>query len=367
MISTGRALSNSMSLPTENRERVLPTSNFHTALEISHSMIAPNDLPSEVVRNIKLEGIFMPHSRALRDDFYEKSKRFAHYTSADSALKIIRTKRLWMRNTTCMSDYREVEHGYQMLSSFFFDQAKRDAFMAALDAISTGAAAEAITAFDQWWAHIRFNTYVSSISEHDDSEDLHGRLSMWRAYGGRAGMVALVLRVPLHSGGAEKLNLLFSPVGYMDQNQVHAEMGRIIENIKTNGDFLRSLDRQTIVGQVFLMLLAAATCLKHEGFKEERKWRAIYTPKRLSSPLMEEAVEVVQGIPQIVYKIPLDASVSADLAGLDFASMFDRLIIGPSPYPWAMGEAFMNALTRAGVADAGKRMRLSEIPLRTGA
>ena len=54
------------------------------------------------------------HARKQRDDLYAKSKRFVHYTSADNALKIIRTKRLWMRNTTCMADYREVEHGYQI-------------------------------------------------------------------------------------------------------------------------------------------------------------------------------------------------------------------------------------------------------------
>jgi hypothetical protein len=89
-----------------------------------------------------------------------------------------------MRNTTCMTDYREVELGYEMLISFFSDPVKREAFTAALDLCHRGVAMEALTLFDQWWAHIRFNTYVSSISEHEDAEDSHGRLSMWRAFGG---------------------------------------------------------------------------------------------------------------------------------------------------------------------------------------
>jgi hypothetical protein len=323
-----------------------------------------NDLPPKVVLGMKLEGIFMPHARKQRDDRYAKSKRFVHYTSADNALKIIRTKRLWMRNTTCMADYREVEHGYQTLLKFFSDPAKREIFTAALDICAPGAAMEAINLFDQWWAPIRFNTYISSISEHEDSEDLHGRLSMWRAFGGTVARVALVFRVPYYAGGAEQLNLMFSPVAYMNQDQVHAAINTVIENIKAAADFLRTLDREIIVAQVFHMLLAGVTCVKHEGFEEEREWRAIYTPKRAASPLIISSTEVIGGVPQIIFQIPLDESVSPALAELDLVSMFDRLIVGPSPYPWAMYEAFADALAKAGVTDAGNRVRISGIPLR---
>jgi hypothetical protein len=44
----------------------------------------------------------------------------------------------------------------------------------------------------------------------------------------------------------------------------------VIKNIRLEADFLRSLPRETIVQWVFLMLRAAVTCLKHEGFSEER-------------------------------------------------------------------------------------------------
>jgi len=255
------------------------------------------DLRPEVLLNMHLEGIFMPRARVQRDDFYAKHKRFVHYTSADNALKIIRTKRLWMRNTTCMADYREVELGYGMLASFFSEASKREAFMAALDLCHQGAAMQALTLFDQWWAHIRFNTYVSSISEHEDAEDFHGRLSMWRAFGGRLPKVAIVIRVPFHSSGAQQLNILFSPVAYLNQQEVHATANAVIENIKTSADFLRALDREVVIGNIFAMLLGAVTCVKHEGFHEEREWRAIYTPKRAQSSLMVPSVEVIGGVP----------------------------------------------------------------------
>ena len=112
------------------------------------------------------------------------------------------------------------------------------------------------------------------------------------------------------------------------------------------------------------MLLIGVTCVKHEGFAEEKEWRAIYQPARAASKLMACSTEVIGGIPQIIYQIPLDKSFSSDLKPLDFAVMFDRLIVGPSPYPWAMYEAFVDALSKAGIADAPERIRISEIPLR---
>ena len=68
---------------------------------------------------MRLDDIFRPHTRRQQDKAYErqnKSKdtamngqlRFVHYTTARAALSIIKSKRMWMRNATCMSDYREV-------------------------------------------------------------------------------------------------------------------------------------------------------------------------------------------------------------------------------------------------------------------
>lgn len=39
---------------------------------------------------------------------------------------------------------------------------------------------------------------------------------------------------------------------------------------KLSADFLRTLDRQIVIGNIFAMLLGAITCVKHEGFHEER-------------------------------------------------------------------------------------------------
>ena len=327
--------------------------------------------PEEYQLWIRLEGIFTPHARAKRDAFYgvdEKNapfpKRFVHYTSAEAALNIIKTKRIWMRNTTCMSDYREVQHGFELLNKFFSDEPKRQAFVAALNACSPNSAEDAIKLFNQWWSDTQFNTYIASVSEHDDEEDLHGRLSMWRAFGNVTARVAMVFNVPWYSAGALALNLTLNPVAYLNEQEVHAEINAVIKNIRTNCDFLRSVERSQIVGSVFNMLVAGVTCVKHRGFHEEREWRVLYAPNREPSPLMEHSTEAIGGVPQIVYKAPLDINLSQDLADIDMARNFDRLIIGPSPYPWVMYQAFVAALSEIGVPEASSRVVVSDIPIR---
>ena len=57
---------------------------------------------------------------------------------------------------------------------------------------------------------------------------------------------------------------------YMNEDKVHASMNSVIDNIKTNADFLKTLDRQIILGWLFLMLLIGVTSVKHEGFSEDK-------------------------------------------------------------------------------------------------
>jgi hypothetical protein len=319
--------------------------------------------------SIRVGGIFTPYARRTVDARYpsrDGSARFVHYTSAPAAIKIIRSKRLWMRNSTCMADYREVNHGYDILYRLFADERLRIDFISSLDACSSGVATEAINVFNLHWRHIQSDTYISSMSEHDEAEDLHGRLSMWRAFSPSTPRVAFVISVPWFSGAAQALKLIFSPVGYLTEAQARDELNLVIQTIKGEIDFLRTVDRQMLLNSVFSMLLAAVTCMKHEGFREEREWRAIYAPRVLgASSLMEQSIEVIDGVPQRVHLIPLDSSRSSAIEGLDFVRIFDRLIIGPSQFPLSMRDAFVEALGKAGVSDAGKRVFASQIPLRT--
>ena len=294
----------------------------------------------------------------------ERGGRFVHYTSAENGLKIINTKTIWMRNTNCMTDYSEVQHGFNLLNKFFADASKAGEFKSALDGCVDGVGKQAFDLFNQWWNDIRFNTYITCVSEHNDSEDQHGRLSMWRALAGTTARVALVFKIPLTEDPAASLNLLMIPVAYHTDAAVERELKSVIKNIKDNQQFLRSIDRAMFVQAIFFMLVTSVVCLKHEGFREEREWRVIYSPNLRPSPLISSSIEVVGGVPQRVYKIPL-AGGSPDLANVAIPSLVDRVIIGPSPYPWPMYEAFVTALSAAGVTDANSRVFVSNIPIRS--
>ena len=113
------------------------------------------------------------------------------------------------------------------------------------------------------------------------------------------------------------------------------------------------------------MLLTAATCIKHVGFKEEREWRAIYFPGMFTSSFIRNSIEVISGVPQAVYKLPVDAAVIPGHTEIDFSNLFNRLIIGPTQYPQVMLDAFMEALKASGVPDSQDRVFVSRIPIRS--
>jgi Protein of unknown function (DUF2971) len=209
----------------------------------------------------------------------------------------------------------------------------------------------------------------SSISEHDATEDEHGRLSMWRAFGADAtARVALVIQVPPFSGAVEFLQCIFSPVAYLNKNSAHAIFAEVLANAEKERDFLRIVSYEQVRNLIFFSFVIASTCVKHEGFKEEREWRIVYLPGYYpppNPPRIESEVVSLSGVPQIVFKFPLDASVAPEIATIDVAAMFERLIIGPTRYPWVMYEAFRRALEQAGVSDPGAKIITSSIPIRS--
>ena len=311
------------------------------------------------LRALRLESIFMPEGRRLREAFYRSNSnpRFVHYTRAEAALEIIRKKRLWLRNTTAMIDYREVHHGFALLQSWFVVEENLNRFVAVFDSICPGAARDAIDSFNRFWIStdigVQTQTYIGSVSEHDATEDVHGRLSMWRAFGTEAtARVALAFHLPVLSGAADFLQCIFSPVAYLNETRAHAIITEVLVHAETEPEFLRTVSYEEIRKLIFFSFVIASTCVKHEGFKEEREWRIVYLPGYF--PLLNP--------PRINF--PLDASVAPEIAEIDIAAIFDRLIIGPSRYPWVMYEAFKKTLERAGVADAGSRIITSLIPIR---
>jgi hypothetical protein len=314
----------------------------------------------------KLLNIFRPYAARSLKRIVREKRRFVHYTSATNALSIIQSKRLWMRNTTCMSDYAEVWHGLQAMRRCFWEKPSRwQAFEAALNRCHQDAANHIRVLFELFGSNTHLQTYVTSLSEHDDQEDLHGRLSMWRAFGGEAtARVALVIKLDPDPIKNSLLHIMLSPVAYFTDQELEKELDALVRNVRAATSFLRrEIEPGVFALIVWGMLTSLIVCLKHEGFREEREWRLVHSPQPFGSFPLESAVEGVFGIPQRTYKIPLENKSNA---GIKFGlpDLLDRLIIGPTQFPWVMRDAFVAALDAAGVKDAANRVFVSQIPVR---
>jgi hypothetical protein len=324
-----------------------------------------NDIDDDLRIAFELERVFLPYAFKIRENVRENGGRFSHYTSAENATNIVRSASIWMRNARCMNDYSEILHGHQQLVRIFNEGDYKERFCNSLDAVHPKLGSDSLSLFDQWWSNLHLNTYICSISEHDASEDEHGRLSMWRAYGRVSGKAALIFKLPLHPGAAKALNLLVSPVAYFPFEEIQKEFNKVVDSINDNVSFLKSVPVEQVKSMAFYMLVMSSVCLKHEGFKEEREWRVIYLPYVRPSDYIKKSIEIIDGIPQPIYKIPLINNPEANLSGLSIADMVERIIIGPSVFPAPMVEAFATTLLEAGASSDSTKVVVSNIPLRT--
>jgi Protein of unknown function (DUF2971) len=296
-------------------------------------------------------------TRARRDDF-----RLVHYTTSETAMQILRNKEFWMRATPTMNDFTEVQHGAQCLASAYKSAAGRQ-LQATLDGLYPGFVQQLETHFNGWMPEFERGTYIACFSEHLQSEDQLGRLSMWRAYG-RAGGVALVLRNTPFIAVTDALRAYTSPVAYLNSSEFLAEFEKTAKGIVEAEDYLRELGKDTVFNAIFEMFRFAAVGTKHPGFKEELEWRIVHTPAYQPSEKLVRSVVSVGGVPQVVMKIPLRNVPDEGLSGIEIPEIIERVIIGPTEHAHIVAEAISELLAEAGLKEAGSKVVVSEIPLR---
>ena len=267
-----------------------------------------------------------------------------------------------MRKSMCMNDFMEVQYGLQCLYAAYRDKIG-EKFKSILERLFEGLRFEVEKLFDDWTWHLRTDTYFTCVSEHKVQEDVLGRLSMWRAYGGATGVALVMNNSPFQAQEpTDILKIYASPVAYFDPKEFTDKFGEVVSKIEHEADFVKQRDREEIKGRIFRMLAFAAVCTKHPGFAEELEWRVIHFPWWESSTHMEKDIELIAGVPQLVYKIPLIDIPG--LTGITIPDLVDRIIVGPTRDPLAIREAFVELLAEAGVRDPNNKVYISNIPLR---
>jgi hypothetical protein len=310
----------------------------------------------------QLLNIFFPYATKQRNRMKEQNKRLVHYTSAQAAMNIISNKEIWFRQSSCMNDHSEILHGRKCLFSAFHHPDR--IFQKALDTIYPNLSNKVAVEFDALVEKIQDDIYLLCVSEHENSEDFNGRLSMWRAYGKGNGVAIVMNPEPFHKD-TDAFKAYTTPVAYMDPSDFLKQLDGVANSIISNQALLKRYPEQNILNMALVMLRFAMVATKHSGFSEEQEWRVIYKPTIEQSEHMQHAVVDIGGVPQEIYKLPIKNIPSAGVDFLDMNKVINRIIIGPTQYPTALNKAFIDTLTKAGVANAQNKVVNSGIPLRS--
>jgi len=295
-----------------------------------------------------------------------KSKKLVHYTSAENALNILTNNEVWLRNTRLANDYSEILWGLERVQRFFFSElntAKR--FERLLNSIQINLFEKIKTRIMHGSDKLVSDTYISCFSEHEGSENSTGRLSMWRAYGPKNG-VGIIFKPDVFFLDDYTLGVLSYPCHYWSSNKVETKFLDLIQLAEDKVNELKKVDPIVLVLVVVERLLAFAISLKHPGFQEEKEWRIVYRPnssvlKLLKSDksAMKSKIETIGGVPQTVYKMPLDRKYHTDIA-----TNLDSILVGPSEFSEEIATSF-EKLLEARIPNVRNRISISEIPLRT--
>lgn len=211
----------------------------------------------------ELANLFASHVVERRKRF-ETGGRLVHYTNAEAAYKIIKSRRIWLRNASMMNDFSEIQHGLHCLTNAWASEAGVK-LQAMLNRIKDGLHNELATLFDGHTDAMKLGTFIISLSEHDDDEDELGRLSMWRAYGARAG-VALVLNNTTFAAVTDAMKVYSAPVFYHSVAQFEAWFAGWADGLLAAEAQLGEVDPVSIQTWMFYALRSFALCTKHPGF-----------------------------------------------------------------------------------------------------
>ena len=310
----------------------------------------------------KARSIFSPPEFIITESETLKNSKLVQYTSASSAMSIIRNNEVWLRNVQCMNDFNEVNHGINCLITAF-DTQEGKSFQALLGELFPDIIEKFVNRFNEYLPALKQGTYITCVSEHDQSEDIYGRLSMWRAYGGKQS-VAMVMNTKAFRSATDVLSAYTFPVLYQEPEEFHLELEKLTRRIEIEKKFVSDLEETEVMDYIFDLFKTYALCIKHPGFKEEREWRIVYNPLLGPSEYVTSSIELVDGVPQEIHKIPLKNFPEESLTGMEIPELIDRIIIGPNEHQIVMRNTFIKLLGEAGCENPGNKVFTSGIPLR---
>ncbi|UWR50171.1 DUF2971 domain-containing protein [Phaeobacter inhibens] len=321
-------------------------------------------MPSEFEQ--KIFKLLFPYASKEIDTIENSGAKFAHYTSAEAAVSIIRNHTVWMRSAATMNDFSEMRYGQNLIDYAYRRTSNGQRLKAFLDLCHQGLADEFEDVFEKHKDNRLTQSYLISVSRHGDengAEDQFGRLSMWRAYGGDTNVAFVFNNEPFFSP-SNAVNAFTSPVFYCTEAEFFDEFQSVVQNLEDNFSLFSQLSRQELRERLFNAFHFAVLSTKHPGFAEEKEWRVIHSPKVHPSKHIQPSVRCVSGVPQKVYDLKIRNYPDEDIKGATLPEFLHKIIIGPTQYPYPIYDALVSELEAAGVAAPESKVVVSDIPLR---
>ncbi len=253
------------------------------------------------------------------------NRRFAYYTSADTAKEIIENKEVWLRSAAVMNDFSEITYGLDLTKKAFHSDSWKIFGDTVVGLGFPDIIEKVMYNFNYWERLLPTEIYLACLSLHDDAEDQNGRLSMWRAYGD----VALVINnTPLTRISESDAPGVFSmPVHYLDQTEFEKRLQNVTNAVKKNTTFLHGVGKDVITDCISKMLYLGAIRTKHPGFSEEKEWRIYSHPTDSSDNILTKKIVTIEGVIQEIWKLPLRHDPKNELIHADIPSLIDKSLL----------------------------------------
>lgn len=205
-------------------------------------------------------------------------------------------------------------------------------------------------------------SYITCFSEHLESEDKYGRLSMWRGYGKGTG-IALVLKKDIFYSEYDAIDITTSPVAYLNKDDIKDKFISLVTDLEENKqkiDF-KNIQRDDLHDFLIEWLEILILSIKHPAFCEEKEWRVISFEN--AKGIKKDIIDL-NGMPQPVQKIPLSEKLQTDGDEFSVNEILDHIIIGPTQYAIPIYQALVEELEKLNVENAKGKVIFSDIPYR---
>lgn len=308
----------------------------------------------------RLTEIFMPALPPARQRMMQGYK-LVHYTSVETAEKILQFKSFRLGDTRHMNDVTEISHGLKLVTDYLL-KGKEARFLIGLEQVAPALPSHVGIALDRVLPRIKEGVYASCVSEHSPFDDANGgRLPMWSLYGDQAKGVAFVLEPAAFWSRSDALNAYSTPVLYGHRVEFEEYADGIGDRISANIDYLRTIPLEQVLATAIIPVMFAALSTKSPSFYEEREWRVVHVPTLWPSAVLRR-VDV--GPNRHAYDVPLRDFPERGLKGMEPDKLLVKLIVGPGNSDADTIPRLLRAMTVAGITSPENRIVTSSIPLR---